>query len=121
MDDEDYIRDLLSDMLQILNYEVMLTDDGYEAIEQYRIAKLSGKPFDAVIMDLVVPGSIGGKESIDRLIELDPNINVIVSSGYSDDPIMANFREYGFVDVLPKPYKLEELSRVLNKIFLPSI
>ncbi|MBF0474649.1 MAG: PAS domain S-box protein [Deltaproteobacteria bacterium] len=120
MDDEDYIRDLLSEMLQVLNCEVMLTNDGYEAIEQYKIAKWSGQPFDAVIMDLVVPGSIGGKESIDSLIELDPNINVIVSSGYCDDPIMANFREYGFVDVLPKPYKLEELSRVLNKVFLPA-
>jgi CheY-like chemotaxis protein len=77
-----------------------------------------GQPFDAVILDLTVPGGIGGKEAMKRLLEIDPRVKAIVSSGYSNDPVMAKFREYGFRGVIAKPYKIEELSGVLRRIII---
>jgi CheY-like chemotaxis protein len=88
--------------------------DGGEAIERYRNAKERGQPFDAVIMDLTIAGGMGGKDTIRKLLEYDPDAKAIVSSGYSNDPIMANFREHGFRDVIVKPYKTIDLSRVLH-------
>ena len=90
--------------------------DGGEAIELYREAKENSKPFDVVIMDLTIPGSMGGREAIKRLIEIDPNVKAIVSSGYSNDPVMAEYTKYGFRDVITKPYKIEELSKTLAKV-----
>jgi two-component system, cell cycle sensor histidine kinase and response regulator CckA len=75
-----------------------------------------GQAFAAVILDLTVPGAMGGKETLARLLEIDPQVKAIVSSGYSDDPIMAEFAKYGFRGVIAKPYRISELSRVLNKV-----
>ncbi len=79
----------------------------------YKHAKTSGKPIDAVIMDLTIPGGMGGKEAVMKLLKIDSKAKIIVSSGYSNDPIMADFRKYGFHDVIAKPFKIRELSRVV--------
>jgi PAS domain S-box-containing protein len=118
MDDEEMVREIAGKMAKHLGYEVELTPDGLEAIESYKKAKDSDKPFSAVIMDLTIPDGLGGKEAIKELLEIDPKARVIVSSGYSDDPIMANFRKYGFNGVIAKPYKIEELSRALHTVMM---
>ena len=104
------------DLLNRLGYEAELAKDGSEAIEKYKDAKKSGRPFDAVIMDLTIPGGMGGKEAIKQLREIDPYIKAIVSSGYYNDPIMAEYERYGFKDVMAKPYTVKKLSEVLNKV-----
>lgn len=116
MDDEEIVRKVAGKMLEHLGYEVEFAKDGAEAIELYKKAKESGEPFDAVIMDLTIPGGMGGKEAIQRLLEIDPQVKAIVSSGYSNDPIMSNFIEYGFSGVVVKPYKIEDLSKTLHEI-----
>ncbi len=118
MDDEDIIRELLHDELTDIGYEVELTVDGAQAIEQYANAKESGKPFDAVILDLTVPGGMGGKDVIKKMLEIDPSVKAIVSSGYSTDPIMSDFVEYGFSGVVAKPYKIEQLEKALHSILV---
>jgi signal transduction histidine kinase/ActR/RegA family two-component response regulator len=115
MDDEKHIRDLASDMLDKIGYKVITTIDGTEAIELYKEAMESGNPFDAVIMDLTISGGMSGKEAVQKLIEIDPEVKAIVSSGYSNDPVMADFGKYGFKGVVAKPYKIRELSEVLHR------
>ena len=116
MDDEEVIRKLLHDDLTDVGYEVEVTVNGAETIERYRKAKESGRPFDAVILDLTVPGGMGGKEVIRKLLEIDPNVKAIVSSGYSTDPIMSDFKEYGFSGVVAKPYTIATLEETLRSI-----
>lgn len=116
MDDEPDILQVLSDMLGVVGYEVATAREGGEAIETYLNAKNSGKPFAAVIMDLTIPNGMGGKEAVRRLKELDPQIKALVSSGYSYDPVMANFRQFGFSGIIPKPYVLDDLTRVLAEV-----
>ncbi|MHC4536410.1 MAG: 7TM diverse intracellular signaling domain-containing protein, partial [Planctomycetota bacterium] len=106
MDDEEMIRDLVGDMLNRLGYEAEVARHGEEAIHIYRRAIESGEPFDAVILDLTVPGGMGGKETIERLRELDSNLKAIVSSGYSNDPIMSEPKKYGFSSVVVKPFDI---------------
>jgi two-component system cell cycle sensor histidine kinase/response regulator CckA len=118
MDDEDVVRHVVGEMLKHLGYNVEFAKDGAEAIKLYEIAKERGKPFDAVVMDLTVPGGIGGKEAINKLLEIDPDVKAVVSSGYSNDPVLSNYTEYGFRGVVAKPYKLEELSKTLHEIIL---
>jgi len=116
MDDDDMVRELISDMLSDLGYEAATARDGTESIDLYKRAMKSGNAFDAVIMDLTIRGGMGGKDAIQKLKEIDPEIKAIVSSGYSTDPIMSNFREYGFVGVIAKPYKNKELSELLYEV-----
>jgi CheY-like chemotaxis protein len=116
MDDEAFIREIAAQMLRHLGYEVSVANDGNEAVEMYAGALKSGEPFDAVILDLTVPGGMGGREAIQRLKKMDPNIKAVVSSGYSTDPIMANFKTYGFQGVVVKPYQIQEMSEALQML-----
>ncbi len=116
MDDETDVRKMLSTMLRKFGYDVETANDGREAIECYKTARAEGKPFDLVIMDLTIPNGMGGREAARWLRELDPQVKVIASSGYSFDPVMANHRDYGFCGVIPKPYRVEELGRVLGEV-----
>lgn len=115
MDDEEIVRMVAKEMLLTLGHEAAVARDGAEAIELYRNAKSSGQPFDAVIMDLTIPGGMGGKEAIGRLKEIDPEVKGIVSSGYSNDPVIANHQKYGFVGFVIKPYTVKDLSEALHK------
>jgi len=80
------------------------------------VKPISQKPFDLVILDLTIPGGIGGVKTISELLKIDPQVKAIVSSGYSNDPIMSNYEDYGFCGVVPKPYTKNQLAMVLNKI-----
>jgi two-component system cell cycle sensor histidine kinase/response regulator CckA len=103
-------------MLERLGAAAEGVEDGASAIRAFRDARAEGRPFDAVIMDLTVTGGMGGKEATAALLEIDPAATVIVSSGYSNDPIMGSFREFGFQAVLAKPYTLTEMRAVLGRI-----
>jgi CheY-like chemotaxis protein len=116
MDDEALIRDVVGQMLEFIGYEPDFARDGAEAIERYRIAKESGRPFSAVIADLTIAGGMGGREAIKKLLELDPNAKAIVSSGYSNNPVMANYRQFGFSGVVAKPYEIQKLSDEIYKV-----
>lgn len=116
MDDEDYIRTLVESMLNYLGYSVSTASDGETALNLYKDAKESGDPYDIVIIDLTIRGGMGGKDAIKRLLEYDKNAKAIVSSGYSNDPLMSNYQEYGFKGVLSKPYKIEDLNDILNRL-----
>ena len=120
MDDEEIVRNAAEGLLESLGYEVILVPDGGEAIRLYGEAINSGNLIDVVILDLTVPGGMGGKEAILKLLEIDPDVKVIVSSGYSSDPIMANFREYNFKGCLAKPYRLVDLATVLQEVLVDS-
>ena len=118
MDDEEMIRNLSKQMLSRLGYEPEVAKNGTEAVELYGAAKDSGKPFDVVILDLTIKGGAGGKEVIKKLMAIDPDIKAIVSSGYSNDPVMTDFRAYGFIGALPKPHTINDLIDMLNKVIM---
>ena len=115
MDDEIDILESLSELLRSYGYEVDTACDGTEAIEKYTSALKKGEPFDLVILDLTVQGGMGGKDTMAKLREIDPNVKAIVSSGYSNDLIMANYEKYGFRGVIAKPYKIEDLNEIIAK------
>jgi len=116
MDDEDMVRRVVGKILTHLGYEAELAREGGEALSLYTQAKESGRPFDVVILDLTVPGGLGGKETMARLRQLNPQVKGIVISGYSDDLILTNFRDYGFSNFIKKPFKIKEFSEVLFEV-----
>jgi PAS domain S-box-containing protein len=116
MDDEDFVRQVAGELVTQLGYEAAFATNGEEAIRLYLHEKGAGNPFDVVIMDLTVPGQMGGREAIEKLIQIDPQAKAIVSSGYSNDPIMADYAAYGFKEVIRKPFTMKELSDVLDKV-----
>jgi CheY-like chemotaxis protein len=121
MDDEKVVRDVTGILLKHIGYDVEFAKDGVEAIELYKKAEESKQPFDAVIVDLTVQGGMGGEQMIKKLLEIDPNVKAIVSSGYSTDAIMSNFKQYGFSGVVTKPYRIAELSETLYKVLTYSL
>ena len=116
LDDEADVRKIVGKMLKRFGCEVEFAEDGAEAIESYKSAIKSQDPFDFIIMDLTIPGGMGGEEAIKKLREIDPDVTAIASSGYSKDPIVSNYSEYGFSDFLVKPYEMAELRKILKSV-----
>jgi len=116
MDDEKNVRHIGKDILNHLGYEVTTAEDGVQAVELYSKGLQGKSRFDLVILDLTIPGGMGGEKTFEKLRQLDPSVKVVVSSGYSQDPIMANYEQLGFSGVMPKPYKIEDVSRIILDI-----
>jgi CheY-like chemotaxis protein len=115
MDDDVMVARTVRRMLTSKGYQVTVAHDGGEAIEVYR-DRMDAEPFDVVILDLTVPGGMGGAETISRLRKLDPNVRAIVSSGYSSDPVVANYRDYGFRAVASKPYNVNTIVHAVKAV-----
>jgi CheY-like chemotaxis protein len=117
MDDESAIRELTSELLSTMGYEVTAVPDGSEAVRIYERAARKGENFRAVILDATVRGGLGGVETIERLRSIDPEVKAIICSGYSDEAALSEFLSYGFRGALPKPFTRRELSDALQKAF----
>jgi PAS domain S-box-containing protein len=115
MDDDEIVRTVVQRLLKTNGYQVECVTHGQAAIEAYKQAFEENRRFNVVIMDLTVPGGIGGKDAVRQILAIDPDAEVIVFSGYSNDPVMANYGEYGFCGVIAKPFSIDDFSRVLNK------
>ncbi len=118
MDDEDLVRKIAVEMIAALGHEVSSAGDGVKAIELFRQARETGAPYDLLILDLTVKGGMGGEEAIQRILEMDPGAKAVVSSGYADNPVVANYRDHGFSAFLNKPYKLAALQECLDSCLL---
>lgn len=116
LDDEKAVRDVLTAMLEALGHNVSHAVDGQEAIEKYQQAYLNGSAYDAVITDLTIPGGMGGQMAAKEIFSIDPAAQIIVSSGYATDPVMANYKEYGFKARIVKPYRFEEIQNVTQQV-----
>jgi len=116
MDDEPNIREIERVYLELLGYEVTDVEDGQEAIDTYKKALDSGNPLDLVILDLTVRQGLGGQLAMERLLKIDPSIRAIIASGYVDDPVIANYSDYGFQGALTKPFKREEMKSLVEKV-----
>jgi two-component system cell cycle sensor histidine kinase/response regulator CckA len=116
MDDDDFVRRAAMRMLTQLGFQVLAARDGSEMLVMCQRAREDGQPVHAAIMDLTIPGGMGGKEAARLLRQREPSVKAIVSSGYSSDPVMADYEKYGFAGVIPKPYSLQDLSAVLHRV-----
>jgi CheY-like chemotaxis protein len=116
VDDDDMIRRMVPQMLAHLGYQAVGAATGEEALVLYQQAQETKQPFAAVVMDLIIKGGMGGQEAMSKLRALDPEVRVIVSSGYSNAPVMADFQRYGFRGVLAKPYDMAELAAMLQHV-----
>jgi len=116
MDDEDAIREMAKAALTMFGYQPVVVANGEDMLEVYGKELARGHRFDAVIMDLTIPGGMGGKDAVKKLLEIDPEAIAIASSGYSEDPVMARYQEYGFAGVVSKPYSLNDLELSLKEI-----
>ncbi|MCX8122981.1 MAG: PAS domain S-box protein [Spirochaetes bacterium] len=116
MDDDFTIYEVASHMLEIYGFSVDWVENGEKAIAKYRESIGKGTPYDIIIMDLTVPGAMGGAQAVQEILEINPNAKVIVSSGYSNDPIMSHYHEYGFKGVIAKPYNIAEIIKVINQV-----
>ena len=113
MDDEDMVGEIVCQMLKYLGLESVRVASGADAITEYQKRYSVGETFDAVIMDLTIPGGMGGKETISEILAIDREANVFVSSGYSTDPIMVNYADYGFAGVISKPFDMTAIQKTL--------
>jgi CheY-like chemotaxis protein len=116
MDDEQIILDVTGEILTFLKYDVMTAKDGQAAVDLYKKEKAAGSPFDMVILDLSVPNGLGGKETIELLRTVDPDVKAVVSSGYTNDPVVQDFSRYGFSERLTKPYNIKEMRNLLESV-----
>jgi len=110
------IRTVVGELLKHLGYEPDFAEDGAEACKKYLEAMAKKENFSAVIMDLTIPGGMGGKEAVQHILKINPQAKVIVSSGFSTDPVMADYKSYGFSGVVAKPFMIQELSAVLHEV-----
>jgi len=116
MDDESMIREVVGAMLDLLGHQVVFARDGQEAVSKYKEALEAGTPIDIVLMDLIIPGGMGGKEAVGEIHQIHPQAKVIVSSGYSTDPVLARFKDYGFAAAIGKPYQMKELAGIITEV-----
>ena len=116
MDDEDMVGEIACQMLSYLGFDAVHVFDGKAAIQEFQEQKDKGQPFNAVIMDLTIPGGMGGKEAVTKILAVDSNAQVFVSSGYSNDPAMVNFKDFGFTGVIVKPFDLAAIQKVLDQL-----
>jgi two-component system, cell cycle sensor histidine kinase and response regulator CckA len=118
MDDEEYIRVLLTRTLSVFGFKVHASKHGLEAIELFNLAQKAGRPFDALIMDLHIKNGMGGVETLSRLLEIDPEVKAVVSSADTNHPAMINHKAFGFKGFLPKPYSFKELKQEVHSLLL---
>jgi len=116
MDDEEMIRDLLRALLETLGYTVACVQDGTEAVAVYQHAQAAGQPFATVILDYTIPGGMGGLETLHRLRAINPQVKALVSSGYANNQVMADWAYYGFSGVVAKPYTMAQLQEALHNV-----
>ncbi len=116
MDDDEIVRTVVREMIEALGHEPQCASDGEDAIDKFLQARQAGKPFDVVVLDLTVKGGMGGEQALRELRAIDPEIKAVVSSGYADNPVMSNYRSYGFAAFLVKPYRVDELTASLNAL-----
>lgn len=116
MDDEMMVGEIACQMLDYLGYSATHVLDGAEAVVEYARQIEAESPYDAVLMDLTIPGGMGGKEAVIKILELDKDARVFVSSGHSSDPIMTNFKDYGFVGAIAKPFDLAAIESMLAQL-----
>jgi len=116
MDDEAQIRDMAITLLQRMGLEVTAVDDGSAVVIEYVAAREAGRSYDLVMLDLTVPGGMGGAKAMEKLRQIDPQVRAIVSSGYSSDPVLANHRAHGFSGIVPKPYVVGEMAEVIDRV-----
>ena len=116
MDDMEAMMIVAGEILTVLGYDVEYSTNGNEAIKSYKTAKDAGDPFDACVFDLTVPGGMGGEEAANILIDYDPNLVAIASSGYTTSDVMSDYKNSAFKAVLPKPYRIKEMSDVLHEL-----
>lgn len=116
MDDENGIREIVSAMLSRIGYSVKTVTNGSEAVEEYQQAMETSKGYDVVILDLTIPGGNGGHKTLQDLFKIDPEVKAIVSSGYSNGPVMSDYKSYGFLGCVAKPFKTSELNRVISQV-----
>lgn len=118
MDDEYIMRCMLKQMFSHLGYEVLLAENGHEVIELYKEYVNSNRTIDIVFMDLEIPDGKGGKETVLEILKINPGAKVIVASGYSNEPVIANYQKYGFIASIEKPFHLSEVSKLINEIIV---
>lgn len=116
MDDEDMVGEIACQMLDYLGYEAVHVFDGQAAIQEFQLQKEKGQPFYAVIMDLTIPGGMGGKEAVTEILAIDKSAQVFVSSGYSTDPAMVSYEDFGFAGVIVKPFDLAAIQKILDNV-----
>jgi CheY-like chemotaxis protein len=119
MDDEELVRGVLTRMLHHLGFEVDTAREGRQAVEMYEHAHHAGEQYELVIMDMTVPGGQGGKEAVREILRVEPGARVVVASGYSNDPVMSDYRDHGFAGAIHKPIVLAELARTLRNVLRP--
>ncbi|MBU1564543.1 MAG: response regulator [Proteobacteria bacterium] len=116
MDDEDMVGEIACQMLEFLGFDAFRVTNGAEAIQEYSKQKDAGKPYSAIIMDLTIPGGMGGGEAIGAILAIDPESKAFVSSGYANDPIMVHYQDYGFSGVIAKPFDIEAVREILKTL-----
>jgi PAS domain S-box-containing protein len=116
MDDESMVRDVSKQMLEQFGHEVVLAENGHEAIELYNDYSKANRFIDIIIMDLTIPGEMGGKDAVREILKINQDAKVVVASGYSNDPVMAHYQDYGFKASIAKPFRLSELNKLINTV-----